>query len=308
MGDAPEEFASQLKEYFEQFADDEGYVDQDGFTNVLRCLNQDPKDEDVQKIFKDHDADGNQKLDRDEFESWMQGMWKTTDEVIQEFAKSFKTISEGGDSITTEQFMDILTNQGDSRFSEEDAQSIVDEINTIKENGEDERISMQELINYIYGRESTVIAEENTQEESENNDNQEQTEPEENTEDNQEQGEPEQEETEQNQEQDETTENQEDAENQEQDETTENQEDAENQEQDETTENQEDAENQEQDETTENQEDTENQEQDETTENQEENKSGNDEQTESEQQEQGDAEKTEDQEKTESETQQSTET
>lgn len=77
----------------------------------------------------------------------MEGMWKSLDDVIQAFALSFKTISQGADKITVAKFIDTLTNKGESRFSEEDAQSIVNEINTIREEDEEEEhISMKGIL------------------------------------------------------------------------------------------------------------------------------------------------------------------
>lgn len=121
MYDVPPD--SRLKEYrlaFELFdKDKDGTITAKELANVMKSLNQDPSDQELNEMIAEVDIDGNGHIDFDEFVILMNKRSKETD-AEEEVINAFKVLDKDGQgTISSTELRHIMTTMGDKLTDEE---------------------------------------------------------------------------------------------------------------------------------------------------------------------------------------------
>ena len=127
MNDIPD---SRLKEYREAFElfdkDKDGTISAKELANVMKSLNQDPSEHELNEMIKEVDLDGNGCIDFEEFVTLMNKKSKETD-VEEEVINAFKVLDKDGQgTISTSELKHLMTTQGD-KLTEEEVEEMIKE-------------------------------------------------------------------------------------------------------------------------------------------------------------------------------------
>lgn len=120
MDDIPETRMKEYRDAFEMFdKDKDGTITARELSNVLRSLNQDPTEQELQEIIAELDYDGNGKIDFDEFVTLMNRKSKETD-TEEEVINAFRVFDKDGQGlISSSELRHIMTTLGDKLTEEE---------------------------------------------------------------------------------------------------------------------------------------------------------------------------------------------
>ena len=127
MYDIPE---SRLKEYRDAFElfdkDKDGTITAKELANVMKSLNQDPTEQDLNEMIAEVDTDGNGHIDFEEFVSLMNRRSKETD-AEEEVINAFKVLDKDGQGIiSSTELRHLMTTLGD-KLTEEEVDEMIKE-------------------------------------------------------------------------------------------------------------------------------------------------------------------------------------
>lgn len=120
MFDVPD---SRLKEYRDAFElfdkDKDGTITAKELANVMKSLNQDPSEQELNEMIAEVDIDGNGHIDFDEFVNLMNRRSKETD-AEEEVINAFKVLDKDGQgTISSTELRHIMTTMGDKLTEDE---------------------------------------------------------------------------------------------------------------------------------------------------------------------------------------------
>ena len=127
MEEIPE---SKLKEYRDAFElfdkDKDGTITAKELANVMKSLNQDPTENELNEMIAEVDIDGNGQIDFEEFVCLMNKRSKETD-TEEEVINAFKVFDKDGQGlISSSELYHIMTTLGD-KLTEEEVQEMIQE-------------------------------------------------------------------------------------------------------------------------------------------------------------------------------------
>merc|ERR1712072_533203 len=122
-----EQEKAECKEAFDLFdGDGSGAIDAEELYVAIQALGFNPTEEEVDKMVKDIDADGNAQIELDEFYEMMAGKMSEKDGV-EEMKKAFKLFdTDGKGKISFKDMQRVATEIGEA-MGEGDLQEVVDE-------------------------------------------------------------------------------------------------------------------------------------------------------------------------------------
>ncbi len=120
MFDVPD---SRLKEYRDAFElfdkDKDGTITAKELANVMKSLNQDPSEQELNEMIAEVDIDGNGHIDFEEFVNLMNRRSKETD-AEEEVINAFKVLDKDGQgTISSTELRHIMTTMGDKLTEDE---------------------------------------------------------------------------------------------------------------------------------------------------------------------------------------------
>lgn len=120
MGDAPDSRIKEYKEAFEIFdKDNDGSITMVELRNVMKTLNQEPSDQELNEMIAEVDIDGNGKIDFEEFVNLMNKRSKETD-AEEEVINAFKVLDKDGQGVlSSTELRHIMTTLGDALTEDE---------------------------------------------------------------------------------------------------------------------------------------------------------------------------------------------
>lgn len=120
ISDVPENILREYKDAFEMFdKDKDGSITAKELAMVMKSLNQEPTDADVEEMINEVDVNGNGKIEYEEFVIMMNKRIKETD-TEEEVINAFRVFDkEGNGSISTLELKHIMTTLGDKITEEE---------------------------------------------------------------------------------------------------------------------------------------------------------------------------------------------
>jgi calmodulin len=120
INEIPEIILNEYRQAFEMFdKDKDGSITAKELAMVMRSLNQEPNDSDLEEMINDVDENGNGKIEFDEFVNLMHRRNKETD-TEEEVINAFKVFDkEGNGNISTTELRHIMTTLGDKITEEE---------------------------------------------------------------------------------------------------------------------------------------------------------------------------------------------
>ena len=134
--DIPAEEIEEYRETFQLFdKDGSGAISTNEFFKVLKNLGQNVTKEEVEAIVKNLDQDNSGEISFDEFITYMKRV-KIQEEAEEEdkIIKAFQTFDvDKDDKISNQEFIHILCNLGDDRFTKEECQELFKEADLDKD-------------------------------------------------------------------------------------------------------------------------------------------------------------------------------
>jgi calmodulin len=120
MDDIPEHRLKDYRDAFEMFdKDKDGTITAKELANVMRSLNQDPSEQELQDMIAEVDVDGNGRIDFEEFVSLMNRRSKETD-IEEEVINAFRVFDKDGSGlIGSNELRQVMTTLGDVLTDEE---------------------------------------------------------------------------------------------------------------------------------------------------------------------------------------------
>jgi len=120
MEDIPESKLREFREAFDMFDKDrDGSITAKELTNVMKSLNHQTSDLEIQEMINEVDIDGNGKIDFEEFVSLMNRRTKETD-TEEEVINAFRVFDKDqNDTISSTELRHIMTTIGDKLTDEE---------------------------------------------------------------------------------------------------------------------------------------------------------------------------------------------
>ena len=111
LEDIPQDRRKELQEAFEIFdLNKDGSISKKELENILRSLNEDPEEEEIQQLLDEVDVDGNGEIDFEEFVALMGKIQKEID-LEAEIVNAFKVFDkEENDLISITDLRHILSN------------------------------------------------------------------------------------------------------------------------------------------------------------------------------------------------------
>lgn len=127
MDDIPEHRLKDYRDAFEMFdKDKDGTITVRELANVMRSLNQDPSEQELQDMIAEVDVDGNGRIDFEEFVSLMNRRSKETD-IEEEVINAFRVFDKDGNGlISSNELRQVMTSLGD-RLTDEEADEMIRE-------------------------------------------------------------------------------------------------------------------------------------------------------------------------------------
>ncbi|KRX11001.1 hypothetical protein PPERSA_03059 [Pseudocohnilembus persalinus] len=132
----------ELKQCFDLFVpDDSGTISTKELATIMRALEMNPTESELQDIINEVDQDGNMRIDFQEFLALMSRKMKDID-TKTELQESFKTFdSDGNQFITALELKQVLQNQGEN-VTDEEVEEMIKEV----DRDEDGMISYEEYV------------------------------------------------------------------------------------------------------------------------------------------------------------------
>ena len=120
LEDIPQDRRKELQEAFEIFdLNKDGSISKKELENILRSLNEDPEEEEIQQLLDEVDVDGNGEIDFEEFVALMGKIQKEID-LEAEIVNAFKVFDkEENDLISITELRHILSNLNDFMTEDE---------------------------------------------------------------------------------------------------------------------------------------------------------------------------------------------
>ena len=120
LEDVPQDRRKELQEAFEIFdLNKDGSISKKELENILRSLNEDPEEEEIQQLLDEVDVDGNGEIDFEEFVALMGKIQKEID-LEAEIVNAFKVFDkEENDLISITELRHILSNLNDFMTEDE---------------------------------------------------------------------------------------------------------------------------------------------------------------------------------------------
>ncbi len=120
LEDIPQDRRKELQEAFEIFdVNKDGSISKKELENILRSLNEDPEEEEIQQLLDEVDVDGNGEIDFEEFVALMGKIQKEID-LEAEIVNAFKVFDkEENDLISITELRHILSNLNDFMTEDE---------------------------------------------------------------------------------------------------------------------------------------------------------------------------------------------
>ena len=120
LEDIPQDRRKELQEAFEIFdVNKDGSISKKELENILRSLNEDPEEEEIQQLLDEVDVDGNGEIDFEEFVALMGKIHKEID-LEAEIVNAFKVFDkEENDLISITELRHILSNLNDFMTEDE---------------------------------------------------------------------------------------------------------------------------------------------------------------------------------------------
>ena len=148
LDDIPEDRRKEYKDAFEMFdKDKDGTITTKELANVMRSLNQDPTEEELNEMIAEVDLDGNGEIDFEEFVTLMNRRSKETD-TEEEVLNAFKVFDkEGNGLISVTELRHIMVTLGDQLNEDE-----VDELLREADSDGDGFINYEEFIRTLMAR------------------------------------------------------------------------------------------------------------------------------------------------------------
>ena len=134
--DIPESEIEEYKDAFNLFdKDGSGSVDRKEFLKVLKNLGQNVTKEEVDEIIKDLDQDNSGEISFDEFITYMKRIKvQEAQEEDDEIIKAFQTFdADKDDKISNQEFIHILCNLGDDKFTKIECEELFKEADLDKD-------------------------------------------------------------------------------------------------------------------------------------------------------------------------------
>jgi calmodulin len=127
IDDIPEHRLKEYRDAFEMFdKDKDGTITAKELANVMRSLNQDPTEMELQEMISEVDVDGNGRIDFEEFVTLMNRRSKETD-TEEEVINAFRVFDKDGNGlISSTELRHIMTTLGD-RLTEEEVDEMIRE-------------------------------------------------------------------------------------------------------------------------------------------------------------------------------------
>ena len=118
--DIPQDRRKELQEAFEIFdLNKDGSISKKELENILRSLNEDPEEEEIQQLLDEVDVDGNGEIDFEEFVALMGKIQKEID-LEAEIVNAFKVFDKDeNDLISITDLRHILSNLNDFMTEDE---------------------------------------------------------------------------------------------------------------------------------------------------------------------------------------------
>ena len=120
LEDIPQDRRKELQEAFEIFdLNKDGSISKKELENILRSLNEDPEEEEIQQLLDEVDVDGNGEIDFEEFVALMGKIQKEID-LEAEIVNAFKVFDKDeNDLISITDLRHILSNLNDFMTEDE---------------------------------------------------------------------------------------------------------------------------------------------------------------------------------------------
>ncbi len=120
MNDIPENRIKDFREAFEIFdRDKDGYITAKELIQVMKSLNQDPSEQEINEMIKQVDLDNNGRIDFNEFAELMTKRSKETD-IEEEVINAFRVLDKQGQgTISTVELRHLMVTLGDKLTEEE---------------------------------------------------------------------------------------------------------------------------------------------------------------------------------------------
>lgn len=120
MNDIPENRIKDFREAFEIFdKDKDGYITAKELIQVMKSLNQDPSEQEINEMIKQVDLDNNGRIDFNEFAELMTKRSKETD-IEEEVINAFRVLDKQGQgTISTVELRHLMVTLGDKLTEEE---------------------------------------------------------------------------------------------------------------------------------------------------------------------------------------------
>jgi calmodulin len=117
----------EYKDAFEMFdKDKDGTITAKELANVMRSLNQEPTEQELNEMINEVDVDGNGRIDFDEFVSLMNRRSRETD-TEEEVINAFRVFDKDGNGlISSTELKHIMTTLGD-KLTEEEVEEMIRE-------------------------------------------------------------------------------------------------------------------------------------------------------------------------------------
>ncbi len=134
--DIPESEIEEYKDAFNLFdKDGSGSIDHKEFFKVLKNLGQNVTKEEVDNIIKDLDQDNSGEISFDEFITYMKRVKvQQEQEEDDEIVKAFQTFDvDKDDKISNQEFIHILCNLGDDKFTKDECEELFKEADLDKD-------------------------------------------------------------------------------------------------------------------------------------------------------------------------------
>ena len=148
LDEIPEDRRKEYKDAFEMFdKDKDGTITTKELANVMRSLNHDPTEDELNEMIAEVDLDGNGEIDFEEFVTLMNRRSKETD-TEEEVLNAFKVFDkEGNGLISVTELRHIMVTLGDQLNEDE-----VDELLREADSDGDGFINYEEFIRTLMAR------------------------------------------------------------------------------------------------------------------------------------------------------------
>lgn len=116
---------AEMKEVFKIFdKDNDGFITNEEVGGLLRSLGRNPTEEEIQKLIKETDKNGNGKIEIDEFIAFMEGTYVVSQDRVEDVVAAFKIFDlDNNGWISCEEFKKILMKFG-GEFTDEEVEHI----------------------------------------------------------------------------------------------------------------------------------------------------------------------------------------